>query len=265
MGLVKEQKEIVVPGEVLAEGMDYLPGEGAYRREQNVIAQQLGILDIKGRLLRIMPLSGKYLPKKGDTIIGQVIDINIGGWRVEINSAYSAMLPLKDATTAYIPRGGDLTKYYDFSDWIVSKITNVTGQMLVDLSMKGPGLRKLDEGRIVKVGPSKVPRIIGKQGSMVSMLKQATDTKIIVGQNGICWVSGTPEGELLAIEAIRMIEKNAHVQGLTAKVKEFLEKKSGKKLDEKSGNDSDSKKDGKDGNDNYDASKDKDIEEEDRD
>jgi len=262
MGLVKEQKDIVVPGEVLAEGMDYLPGEGAYRHEQNVIAQQLGILDIKGRQLRIMPLSGKYLPKKGDTILGQVIDINIGGWRVDINSAYSAMLPLKDATTAYIPRGGDLTKYYNFGDWMVSKITNVTGQMLVDLSMKGPGLRKLDEGRIVKVGPSKVPRIIGKQGSMVSMLKQATDTKIIVGQNGICWVSGTPEGELLAIEAIRMIEKNAHVQGLTARVKEFLEEKSGKKLEER-GNDHGNDH-GNYNNNKYDASNDSDIEEEDR-
>ncbi len=36
--LVKE-KEIVVPGETLAEGMDYLPGSGTYREGEKILAE----------------------------------------------------------------------------------------------------------------------------------------------------------------------------------------------------------------------------------
>lgn len=241
MGIMKEHKSIVVPGEIIANGMDFLPGEGTYRAGEDVIAQQTGLLEVKGRLLKILPLAGKYLPQKGDTIIGKIIDITMSGWRVEINSAYSAMLPLKDATSAFIPRGGDLSKYYDFDDHIVCRISNVTGQMLVDLSMRGPGLRKLEEGRIIQVGPTKVPRVIGKQGSMVSMIKHATECKVIIGQNGLCWISGNPKDELIAVDTIRMIEQNAHMSGLTDKVREHLEQVTGKKLE--LGNENDNRED----------------------
>ncbi len=231
--LLKEHKEIVVPGEIIAEGMDFLPGEGTYREEEKIKASVLGMLEVKGRLLRIIQLSGKYLPRKGDTIIGRITDILMAGWRVEINSAYTAMLPLKNGTSAFIPKGADLTKYFNIGDYIVAKITNVTSQMLVDLTMKGPGLKKIEEGRIILVNPHKVPRIIGKQGSMISLIKQATKCKITVGQNGVCWIYGEPEQELLAIETIRLIEKKSVISGLTDVIKAFLEEKTGKKLEVK--------------------------------
>jgi exosome complex component RRP4 len=113
----------------------------------------------------------------------------------------------------------------------VCKITNVTSQKLVDVTLRGPGLRKLRNGRIIEVNTNKVPRIIGKKGSMVSMIKQATDCNIIVGQNGIIWLQGKePEMEFLAIDAIKKIETESHLSGLTDKMKEFLEKATGKKI-----------------------------------
>jgi len=75
-----------------------------------------------------------------------------------------------------------------------------------------------------------VPRVIGKQGSMVSMIKQATGCKITVGQNGLVWLSGEPEKELIAVNTIKMIEKNAHKSGLTETIKAFLEKETGVKV-----------------------------------
>ncbi len=229
--LLKEHKEIVVPGEIIAEGMDFLPGEGTYREDDKIKASILGMLEVKGRLLKIIQLSGKYLPKRGDTIIGRITDILMAGWRVEINSAYTAMLPLKNGTSSFIPKGADLTKYFNIGDYVVAKITNVTSQMLVDLTMKGPGLRKIEEGRIILVNPHKVPRIIGKQGSMISLIKQATECKITVGQNGVCWIYGEPEKEIIAIQAIRLIEKKSIISGLTDVIKAFLEEKTGKKLE----------------------------------
>src|SRR3989344_1458123 len=189
--LLVQDKTIVVPGEELAAGIDYLPAVGTYRDKDKIIASRLGLLAVEGRALKVIPLTGRYMPKKGDTIIGRVIDVAFSGWRIDTNSAYPSMLSLKDATSEYIQRGADLTRYYDIGDYTVSIIVNVTSQKLIDVSMKGQGLRKLVGGRIIKVNPHKVPRIIGKQGSMVSMIKQYTDCRVVVGQNGVVWIQGT--------------------------------------------------------------------------
>ena len=217
-------KEISVPGETLAIGMDILPGIGTYRDGENIVANRLGLAMIEGRTIKLIPLSGRYIPKTGDTIICKVIDVGFNGWRLDTNSAYSAMLSMKDATSEFIARGANLTQYYDLGDHIVCKIVNVTSQKLIDVTMKGPGLRKLKGGRIIEVNPSKVPRIIGKQGSMVLMVKDATKCNISVGQNGLIWIDGEPMNELLAIQTIRKIEKESHMSGLTDKIKEHLEK-----------------------------------------
>ncbi len=217
-----QRRSIVVPGEELAEGMDFIPGTGAYRSKNKIIANRLGSVVVDGRAIKIIPLSGKYLPKVGDVIIGKVIDITLNGWRFEINSAYSAMMTLKDATSEFISRGADLTKYYTFGDYVVAKIVQVTSQMLIDLSMKGPGLMKLREGHIITVNTNKVPRIIGKNGSMVTMIKQATGVRILVGQNGIVWISGPPEKELLVVNIIRKIEGESHTSGLTERIHKAL-------------------------------------------
>ncbi|MBW3003416.1 exosome complex protein Rrp4 [Candidatus Woesearchaeota archaeon] len=224
--LIAKEKSVVVPGEVLADGMDYIPGVNTYRLGDKVLASKLGLVSVEGRAIKLIPLSGKYTPKKGDTIIGKVVDVLFSGWRIETNSAYSAMLSLKDATSEFIAKGADLRKYYDFGDYVVAKITNVTSQKLIDLTMKGPGLRKLAGGRVIEVSPHKVPRIIGKKGSMVSMIKDATGCRIVVGQNGLVWIQGDdPVKELLAIKTIRKIEAEAHVSGLTDVIKAFLENK----------------------------------------
>ena len=215
-----KNKEIVVPGEVLATGMGFLPSRGTYREGENIIAARLGMIGIDGKVVRIIPLSGRYYPKAGDTIIARVADVLFSGWRLDTSTAYPAMLSMKDATSEYISKGADLTKYFDVDDYIVTKIVNVTSQNLIDLTMRGPGLRKLSGGRIVTVGSHKVPRIIGKQGSMISMIKNVTGCRIIVGQNGLVWIDGEPQNEIIAVDAIRKIEEEAHIPGLTDRIKQ---------------------------------------------
>lgn len=231
-GILIKDKDVVVPGEKVAEGMDYLPAAGTYRQGDNILASRLGLANVDGRAIKIIPLSGRYIPKRGDTIIGKIHEILMSGWRIDLNSAYSAVMNVRDATSDFIPKGADLTKYFNFGEYVICKITNVTSQKLVDVTMKGPGLRKLHGGRIIYVNTNKVPRIIGKKGSMVSMVKQATGCKIIVGQNGLVWINGEdPKLELVAVKAIKKINKEAHLSGLTDKIKEFLEKETGTKIE----------------------------------
>lgn len=228
--ILAKAKEIAVPGELLAKGMDCFPSFGTYRKGENIYASRLGLVSIDGKVMKIIPLTGVYSPKKGDVIIGEVIDIMISGWRLDISSAYSAVLMLKDGTREFVARNTDLSKYYSIGDYMMTSITNVGSQKHVDLTMKAPGLWKLSGGRIVKVSCNKVPRIIGKQGSMVSMIKNATNCKILVGQNGLIWISGEPQDEVIAIKAVRMIEEMSHISGLTDNIKGYLEKVTGKKI-----------------------------------
>ncbi|MBR9703342.1 RNA-binding protein, partial [Candidatus Woesearchaeota archaeon] len=185
MELKVTDREVVVPGQIVATGMEYLPSNGTYRHDQEIRANRVGLVKIDGKVIKTIPLAGIYTPRRFDTVIGRVTDILMSGWRMTLGGPYSAVMPLKDATFDFISKGADLTKYFNIEDYVVTKITQVTTQNLIDVTCKGPGLRKLTGGRIVKVNSQKVPRIIGSKGSMISMIKKATDCKIVVGQNGI--------------------------------------------------------------------------------
>src|SRR3989338_85932 len=227
MGELKiKDKQIVVPGEVLAEGMDYLPSAGTYRNENDILSNQIGLASVSGRVIKVIPLTGKYKPKRNDIVIGEVVNILMSGWIVDIGGPYSAMLTLKDASSSYIERGADLSQFYTYGDIIASEIVSVSKTKLIDLSMKGPGLKKLKGGRLIDVTSSKVPRIIGREGSMITMIKDSTKCRITVGQNGKVWISGNNvQDETKAVEAIIMVENESHSEGLTDKVKAFLEGK----------------------------------------
>ncbi len=222
--IIVDDRAIAVPGEELADGMDYLPGEHTFRDGEKIISMRLGVVNISGRQIKITPLSGPYIPRRGDLVIGKVTSVGVGGWRVDIGWHFEANLSVKDATSDFIPRGEDLSRYFDYGDYLVCQIINVGGAKIVDLGMKGPGLRKLGVGRIFNVPSSKVPRIIGKQGSMIGMVKDATECKISVGQNGLAWIgSDDPTKEAVAYKAIEKIVDESHTSGLTERIKEFLE------------------------------------------
>lgn len=226
-----EDRSIVVPGQVLATGMDYLPSKGTYRFGETIRANRLGLAQVDGKVLKTIPLAGRYLPQKGDLVVARVSDVLMSGWRVDLNTMYDAVLSLAEASNEYIKKGEDLTRYFAIEDYLVCKITQVTSQNLVDVSVRGPGLRKLTGGTVFEVSSSKVPRIIGKRGSMVTMIKKGTDCDVLVGQNGVVWVSGEPEMQRLAYETIKMIEEYSHHSGLTQQVKEFLEEVTGREVE----------------------------------
>jgi exosome complex component RRP4 len=94
------------------------------------------------------------------------------------------------------------------------------------LTTKGRGLGKVTSGRVARITPAKIPRIIGKKGSMITMLKKETGTDIIPGQNGVILATGrNPDQERIAVEALYMIEREAHTRGLTDRVKAMIQER----------------------------------------
>lgn len=225
---VHKKKGIFVPGDVLASGQNYLPGEGTKRDGMNIIATRLGLAQEEGRIEKIIPLAGVYIPRPGNIIVGSIVDITFNGWQLDIDCPYSAFLPVNECR-GFIDKREDLASYFDFGDVIVAKIISLNRRG-IDLTMRDKGLRKLQGGMIIHINSNKVPRVIGKKGSMISIVKEGTGCDIIVGQNGSVWIIGdNVEQELLAKETINMIVSKSFVEGLTEKVEKFLEKH-GKKV-----------------------------------
>lgn len=214
---------ITVPGEVLVSGPGYLPGEGTRREGQDIVSSKFGVVEKNDKLIKVIPLSGAYIPRIGNNVIGEITDVTFNGWIVDISSPQMAFLPASECFGFINKR--DLTEYYTFGDNIVTKIKAIKSRG-VDVTMKDRALRKLEGGMIIHINPTRVPRIIGRAGSMINTIKDETGCSIVVGQNGIVWIKGTNvENELLAKEAIEIIVEKPFVEGLTEKIKEFLSSK----------------------------------------
>ena len=220
-----KDKDLVVPGQVLAEGMSYIPSGKAIRDGEDVTATVMGRVSVKGHVVKVQPLNGGYSPRRNDMVIGQVTELAKFGWRIEIGQPNQADLPLRDASTSFIEQGS-MRKYFTEGDYIFAGITDVG--KYIRLSTKTRPHRKLGTGNIIEVNPSNVPRIIGRQGSMIKTIKDASGCNVVVGQNGYVWIQGEDLDKVLLVQkAIEMIDQDAQESGLTEKVEKML--KGGKK------------------------------------
>ena len=164
------------------------------------------------------------MPKRGDVVIGKVTNISHSGWTVDINSPYNADLNIGEATREYIDLAKtEMSRYFDINDYMLAEVIALTESKFVKLTTKYRPYRRLSPGNIIVVSPTKIPRIIGKAGSMIKLLKDASGCDVVVGQNGLIWIKGLPEKEALVAKAIKLIEKESHKSGLTDKIKAMME------------------------------------------
>lgn len=219
-------REMVLPGDFLDERKGRKVGQGTYEENDKVFSKFLGIPRINENELAVIPLSGTYLPRFGDRIIGVIEAVEVSGWFVDINSPYSAFLPLSEAVEEFVDlQRAELTRYFDVGDIVFCRLSKVTKGKTVQASMRDFESRKLRNGVLIKVTPTKIPRIIGKEGSMIMMIKDKTKCEIVTGQNGLVWIRG--ENKDKAVEAVLMIEKESHTVGLTEKIEKMLGEENG--------------------------------------
>ena len=212
------EKDLVVPGELLAED-DYYPGRGTFEDDGKICSKLLGLVSLRNKKISVIPLKSKYLPKKGDVVIGKIDDVRFSMWGVDINSPYSGILP---ASEVFGREKKELSRVFDIGDVLFLRIVDVDEVKKVKLGLKGRGMGKFKGGVIVDIAPTKVPRLIGKKGSMINMIKDKTGCKIVVGQNGLVWVKGNEDMEQIVKSIIKLIEKEAHTSGLTDRIKNKL-------------------------------------------
>ncbi|MBS3085021.1 S1 RNA-binding domain-containing protein [Candidatus Pacearchaeota archaeon] len=214
------ERKVVIPGEVIIEGEDYLPGEHTEKRNGQIISIRYGLAEEQNNLIKVIPLSGVYSPRRGNVVIGKVENINSNGWFVDIGSADSAFLSINEVPR-YVNKDA-MEEVFKIEDILIAKIWSI-GKRGIDLSIKLRGLGKIDEGIIFKVNPHKVPRIIGKEGSMIKIIKDETGCDINIGQNGLILIKGpTIDSELYAKNAINFVAEKSFVNGLTEELTKWL-------------------------------------------
>lgn len=227
--MIKMDKKLVIPGESLSDDPSQAD-EGTYVENNRVFSSVFGIASFNNRI-RVVPLAGKYIPRPGDLIVGIIKEVTYSNWIVDIRSPYDGLLHISE-----FPRrieNDEMSKYLNLGDSIMTLVRDVDANMKVELTLNDQRLRPIKEGRLIEVTPSKVPRFIGRSGSMIAMLKNETKCNIFIGQNGRIWITGKEKGMELAIKSLQKIEKETHISGLTDRITKFLKDEKGEKIKQK--------------------------------
>ncbi len=222
---MREFKKYVLPGDIIVEGNPHIkPLANVIKIDNRIHATRVGIAEVTQSGVKVIPLSGIYIPRVGDLVIGKIIDYSSLAWIVDINSCFLGYLLAQDVFgKEFTPSKDDITSKFNLGDVIACRIVNFDRTRDPLLTVADKDLGKINNGEIVKISPSKVPRLIGKRGSMIQMIEQLTKCKIIVGQNGVLVVSDSSKEAInMAVRAIMLIEEEAHTSNLTQRVKDML-------------------------------------------
>ena len=215
------KRKYVIPGDVVTTG-PFRPEQNVILEGEKIISTTIGISEIYEDSVRVITLTGKYIPKIDDLVIGKVNSHTSLSWELDINSCYVGFLPAQDVFGRdFSAHADELSTKLKTGDLVAARIANFdrTRDPLVTISDRDLGA--IDSGELVKISPSKVPRLIGKRGSMIQMIEMATNAAVTIGQNGWVVVScESPEGLLKAKKAIEMVDQKAHVANLTDQIKE---------------------------------------------
>jgi exosome complex component RRP4 len=215
-----QKREVVVPGQLLAEGR-YRASFGTYDEDGKIFSSLVGLAELRGNTVKVVALEGAYIPKEGDLVIGTINIVAGNNWKVDIGGPYGASLHANNALRR--PYSDDISEYMNIGDVIAAEVIAFDRSSGPFLGMKGRGLRVLQGGMILHVSPAKIPRIIGRRGSMINMIQDHLNIDTMVGQNGRIWLQA-PSTEILrlAIKAFKTIEAQAHTSKLTDRISEML-------------------------------------------
>ena len=224
MKKLESKKRYVLPGDFITTAPLRLQNNVVLEGKR-IISTTIGLSDVSDDSVRVISLTGVYLPKIDDLVIGTIQYIHGNSWFADINSCYQGMLLGQDVFgRGSYPTKSEMEERLSKGDIIFAKIANSDRQREPLISIADQSLGKIDSGELVKISPAKIPRLIGKHGSMIQTIEGSTNATITVGQNGLIVVScDETNGLLKALAAIRMVDEQAHLVNLTDKVKKMLE------------------------------------------
>ena len=214
------ENQFVLPGDVIVTG-DYRPEQNVILEGNKLMSTAIGFSEIKGDLVTVTPLTGLYTPKTDDLVIGKIVSHNALSWEVDINSYYIGILFASDIFGKdYSPSRDDLSLKLKIGDIVLARIANVNSRDPL-ITITGENLGKIDSGELIKISPTKIPRLTG---SMIQTIEASTNATITVGQNGLIILKCDDSAGLKkAIATIKMIGMTHNNANLEEKIQKFLD------------------------------------------
>ena len=214
------QEQFVLPGDIIVTG-DYRPEQNVILEGDRLMSTAIGFSEIKDDLVTVIPLTGLYTPKVDDLVIGKIVSHNALSWEVDINSYYSGILTASDIFGKdYSPSRDDLSLKLKTGDIILARIANVNSRDPL-ITIIGENLGKIDSGELIKISPTKIPRLTG---SMIQTIEASTNATITVGQNGLIILKcDNSTGLKKAIASIKMIGMAQYDANLEEKIQNILD------------------------------------------
>ena len=214
------ERKLVLPGDLMETKSK--PGRGIFRKDGRIHASVVGHSSDKSGYINVNGIKGRYNPKTGDKIVAVCAETGPSIWRMDIGASFNSTL--HHSESGWKVPFGDTARFLSIGDAVWAEIFMVDAAGSHQISLKKDDCRKLYSGTVVKINPTNVPRVIGKQGSMITTIREKTQTRIQIGQNGYIWIDGKGDDISLAQKAVEMINEEATSKGLTKKIEKLLEK-----------------------------------------
>ena len=195
-------RKIVLPGDIIAENplrLDHTIVENG-----KTCSTVTGIYDDEKNTF--IPMEGLWYPTPGEKIVGIVEEAKLNTDVIGLNAPYKGLVISKFSETSMV--NGDIIE-------AVVKELDKTGTVILSRP------RVLFGGKVIAIKSSKVPRLLGKQDTMIRQITEKTKSSISVGMNGLIWIKGGDSD--LATTAIMRIQDESHIPGLTERIAKMLE------------------------------------------
>ena len=221
----QNSNHFVLPGDVISNGSSSLK-QNVILEGDKLVSTTIGFTEINDGVVDVIALTGLYTSEVDDLVIGKIVSHNSLSWEVNINSSYRAMLPASDIFGKdYSPSRDDLSLKLIIGDIVLARIVNSDSRRPL-ITINGQNLGKIDDGELIKISPAKVPRLIGKHGSMIQSIEESTGASITIGQNGwVIFKSDNPISLKNAIASIKMADLILHDDNLEEKIQNMLDEK----------------------------------------
>lgn len=210
MSGAKEGAELrlVTPGEAIGASSGVRAGTGTLIMGDNIIATKVGWVKENNGVKSVDPISSAYMPRSGDLVIGIVESVRNNLWFADVNGPFNGLLPMSLAP--WKVEFGAARQHMDIGDIMLARVQEVDEAHNIVLTMKGVGLRRLKEGVMSEISMNHISRLRGDNDSTLRELKEISDCRIIVAENGRVWIDGDSEGISFMRSVLELVRDDGH-------------------------------------------------------
>jgi exosome complex component RRP4 len=195
-------QSLVVPGQAITEGDDFLRGHGSYikyRYEEDTGARHTvlvscvaGQVERINKLVSVRPYKGPYGGEVGDLVVGRISAVESKRWKVSMNGSRDAVLQL----SAVNLEDGEqrmrthqdalqMRSVFEENDLLSAEIQNIGADGQISLHTRSMKYGKLENGLLIEVPAA----LIKKLAHHYVTLEWGID--VLIGRNGFIWITRT--------------------------------------------------------------------------